>query len=124
MLQNSFGASDALLVSLSADPILEVFVPTKLFDFCALGRPVVVAANGEPHRLVQAERAAVPVAAGNAAELAEAIRDLRNAEPAAREELARAGRRFAAGRRRESQLQRLESVLIDARSSSSRPGSR
>ena len=51
-------ASDALLVSLSPDPVLESFVPSKLFDFCALGRPVLVAANGEPQRLVgKTERA-------------------------------------------------------------------
>ena len=39
-----------------ADPVLESFVPSKLFDFCALGRPVLVAANGEPQRMVEGRR--------------------------------------------------------------------
>ncbi len=107
-------ASDALLVSLAADPVLESFVPSKLFDFCATGRPVVLAANGEPHRLVRAERAAVSVTAGDPAELAKAVRDLRDAEPAVRQELGAAGHRFAAGRRRESEVERMEALVANA----------
>ena len=41
-------AADALLVPLDSQPGLEKFVPSKLFDCCAIGRPVVVAAAGEP----------------------------------------------------------------------------
>ena len=36
--------ADALLVPLAARPELSKFVPSKLFDCCALGRPVLVAA--------------------------------------------------------------------------------
>src|SRR5204862_4011710 len=41
-------AADALLVPLAAKPELAKFVPSKLFDCCAIGRPVIVAAAGEP----------------------------------------------------------------------------
>jgi glycosyltransferase involved in cell wall biosynthesis len=101
-------ASDALLVSLAPDPVLSSFVPSKLFDFCALGRPVVVAANGEPQRLANA--AAVPVAAGDPVALAAAIRRLRGASAEA-SAIAEAGRRFAASHLRERQIERLERLL-------------
>ncbi len=106
-------ASDALLVSLSPDPVLEAFVPSKLFDFCALGRPVLVAANGEPQRLVARERAGLPVPAGDAQELAAAVARLRD-EPAEREALSAAGRRFARRHLREHQVAQLGHVLEEA----------
>lgn len=105
--------ADALLVSLRADPNLGAFVPSKLFDFCALGRPVLLAADGEPRRLVERGRVAVPVRAGDAAELAAAVRGLRDS-PAEREALAAAARRFAAGTLRHAQVERLEALLSDA----------
>ena len=88
------------------------FVPSKLFDFCALGRPVVLAANGEPQRLVDGLRAAVPVPAGDAEALAAAIRRLRD-DPAEAATVADAGRRFAVEHLRDRQLDRLEAVLED-----------
>jgi glycosyltransferase involved in cell wall biosynthesis len=106
-------ASGALLVSLSPDPILRSFVPSKLFDFCAVGRPVVLAVDGEAQRLAAAERAAVPVAAGDPAALADAVRGLA-ADPRAAEELAARGRRFGAASLRSAQVVRLEDVLATA----------
>ncbi len=104
-------ASDALLVSLSADPVLASFVPTKLFDFCALGRPVLVAANGEPHRLVEEADAGVPVPAGVPDALAAAVRALR-ADPERGRELSQAGRRFASANLRSQQIEHLERILM------------
>jgi colanic acid biosynthesis glycosyl transferase WcaI len=103
-------ASDALLVSLSADPVLESFVPSKLFDFCALGRPVLVAANGEPQRLIRATEAAVPVRAGDADALATAVREL-HAQPQTATRLSKAGRQFAREHLRERHVERLETIL-------------
>jgi colanic acid biosynthesis glycosyl transferase WcaI len=103
-------SSDALLVSLAPDPILQSFVPSKLFDFCAVGRPVIVAADGEPQRLARAEGAGIGVAAGDASALAEAVRHLR-ASSSARDELSMRGRRFAAAHLRDAQLDRLEDAL-------------
>ena len=84
-------ASDALLVSLGADPALRWFVPSKLFDFCALGRPVVLAAQGEAPRLAESAGAALEVPPGDPEALAAAVRRLRD-EPALRERLGEAGR--------------------------------
>jgi glycosyltransferase involved in cell wall biosynthesis len=103
-------ASDALLVSLSPDPVLESFVPSKLFDFCALGRPVLVAANGEPQRLIRATEAAASVPAGDADALATAVRDL-HARPETATRLGEAGRQFAREHLRDRQVERLETIL-------------
>ena len=59
-------AADALLVSLAAQPELAKFVPSKLFDCCAVGRPVVLAAVGEAPRLPREAGAALIVAPGDA----------------------------------------------------------
>lgn len=103
-------AADALLVSLDSQPALEKFVPSKLFDCCAIGRPVVLAAGGEAPRLADAAGAALTVPPGDAGALERAIARLRD-EPETGEELARAGRSFAAEHLREDQTRALEGVL-------------
>jgi glycosyltransferase involved in cell wall biosynthesis len=105
-------ASDCLIVSLAADPGLAPFVPSKLFDYCAVGRPVVLAAAGESARLAEAAGAALTVAPGDPAALAAAIGRLR-AEPELRERLSAAGRSFAAANLREVQVERLEELLTE-----------
>ena len=58
-------ASDALLVSLADKPALGKTVPVKLYDSAALGRPVVVAAPGEPRRISEQTGAALTVPPGD-----------------------------------------------------------
>jgi glycosyltransferase involved in cell wall biosynthesis len=103
-------ACDALLVPLAAEPALEKFVPSKLFDCCALGRPVLVAAAGESQRLVAEWDAGVPVPPGDARALAEAVRALCD-DPERARELSEGARRFAAENMRERGVERLERVL-------------
>lgn len=103
-------ASDVLLVSLSAAPALRTFVPSKLFDFCAVGRPVVLAAEGEARRLAQAAGATLPVPPGDPAALAAAVRRLAG-DPALRKQLSERGVAFAAGHGREQAARRLVEVV-------------
>jgi glycosyltransferase involved in cell wall biosynthesis len=103
-------ASDALLVPLAKDPVLEQFVPSKLYDFCAVGRPVIVAAAGEPQRLAVNANAAVGVPPGDAVALAAAVRDLR-VDGEKRAQLSLAGRTFAARNLRDEQTERLCALL-------------
>lgn len=103
-------AADALLVPLDAQPALEAFVPSKLFDCCAIGRPVILAARGEVARLAGDSDAVLAVAPGDAEALAAAVRRLRD-EPALAARLAIAGREFARQYLRENQVATLESVL-------------
>jgi glycosyltransferase involved in cell wall biosynthesis len=103
-------ASDATLVSLGAQPELSKFVPSKLFDCCAVGRPVVLAAAGEPVRLTREAGAALPVPPEDPEALVTAIRDLR-ADPSLRQRLGDAGRSFAREYLRENQVERVDALL-------------
>jgi glycosyltransferase involved in cell wall biosynthesis len=107
-------ASDALLVSLAADPALRDFVPSKLYDFCAVGRPVIVAAVGEAQRLTTPREAAVTVPPGDPGALSSALLELRS-DPLLRDRLAAAGAHFGAQNERERQVERLADLLASAR---------
>jgi glycosyltransferase involved in cell wall biosynthesis len=104
--------SDALLVTLSAHPTFEQFVPSKLTDFMAVGRPVLLSAAGESARLVESVGAGLVVPPEDPDALAEAVRWLR-AHPAEATEMGRRGREFARTRLRSGQAERLEELLLD-----------
>ena len=105
-------AADALLVSLADQPELAKFVPSKLFDYCALGRPVIIAAAGEAPRLADADGAALAVPPGDPEALAGAVRAVRE-QPELAARLDAAGPVFAERYRRERQVERLEQLLVD-----------
>jgi glycosyltransferase involved in cell wall biosynthesis len=102
--------SDALLVSLADSPELAKSIPIKLYDYCAIGRPVVVAAKGEVRRIAETERIAETLDPGDPRALAAAISRLRD-NVALRSELASAARSFAARNLRERGVERLEELL-------------
>lgn len=103
-------ASDALLVSLDGHPVLSSFVPSKLFDYCAVGRPIIVAAGAEPRRLIASAGAGLGVVPGDPSALAGAVRRLRD-EPALRDRFGAAGRAFAEANLRERQSERMRTLL-------------
>ncbi len=105
-------ASDALLVSLDATPGLEGFVPSKLFDCCAVRRPVVVAVAGEAASLAAGADAGLCVPPGNPDELAAAVRRLRD-DDTLRDRLGSAARAFAEENSRERGVETLEAVLAE-----------
>jgi putative colanic acid biosynthesis glycosyltransferase WcaI len=87
-------------------------VPSKLIDFMAVGRPVVLAAAGEAARLVERSGAGVVVPPEDPEALAEAIRSLAG-QPAEARAMGERGRAFATTRLRSTQAARLEQVLLD-----------
>jgi putative colanic acid biosynthesis glycosyltransferase WcaI len=101
-------ASDALLVSLA--PGFEGFVPSKLFDCCAVARPVILAAEGEASVLATEAEAALCVRPGDPAGLAEAVRRIAG-DATLRTSLERHGRAFAEANSREAGIAQLEEVL-------------
>lgn len=103
-------ASDATLVPLASLPEMEKFVPSKLFDCCAVGRPVILAAEGESRQLAERAGAVYPVPPGDPGALATAVRELRS-DPELRKELGERGSAFASQFLRERQIGRLEEVL-------------
>jgi glycosyltransferase involved in cell wall biosynthesis len=95
-------AADVLLVS----EVQEMTISSKLYDYCAVGRPLVAATAGEMRRVVEDERIALRVPPGDAPALADAVRRIR-ADPALGEGLARRARAFAAEHVREEQASRV-----------------
>ncbi len=104
-------ASDALLVPLSAHPVFESFVPSKLIDFMAAARPVVLSAAGEAARILEEAGAGLVVAPEDPDALAEAIRWLAG-HVAEGEEMGRSGREYARAHRRVGHARELEALLL------------
>jgi glycosyltransferase involved in cell wall biosynthesis len=107
-------SSDALLVPLSGHPLFASFMPSKLVDFMAAGKPVILSASGESARLVERARAGLVVAPEDAGALADATAWL-SEHPDEAAEMAARGQTFARTRLRSIQAERLEEVLLDAR---------
>jgi glycosyltransferase involved in cell wall biosynthesis len=105
-------ASDALLVPLSEHPTFLEFVPSKLIDFMAVGRPVLVSAAGESARLVRRAGAGLAVPPENPAALVQAASRLAD-HPDEADSMGAAGRAFARSRMRLTQAERLEQLLLD-----------
>jgi colanic acid biosynthesis glycosyl transferase WcaI len=107
-------ASDALLVSLADLPELGRSVPVKLYDSCALGRPVIAAVPGETRRMVEESGAALAVDPGDPRALAAAVRAV-NEDRALADRLAAAGRAFATANLREDGIEQLDLLLSSVR---------
>jgi glycosyltransferase involved in cell wall biosynthesis len=105
-------ASDALLVPLSAEPAFADFVPSKMIDFMAIGKPVIVSAHGEAARLLERAGGGLVVAPENPEALADGAAWLA-ANPAAAGRMAEQGRAYASRRLRAVQAERLEQVILD-----------
>lgn len=105
-------ASDALLVPLAAHPTFEQFVPSKMIDSMAVGRPVLLSAAGEAARLLDISGAGVAVPPEDPAALADAIGWLA-AHPEEAERMGARGREFAERRMRSKQSERMEELLLD-----------
>lgn len=105
-------ASDALLVPLSAHPTFRDFVPSKLIDAMATGRPVIVSAAGEAARILELAGAGVVAAPEDAEDLARIVRWLKEHREEAKA-MGERGRAFARTQLRSNQAQRLEALLLD-----------
>ncbi len=84
---------DVLLVTLRDLPVFETVIPSKIFEFLAQERPVIVAAKGEIRSMVEEADAALSIPPEDARALADAIVAIAD-DPAAAEERARNGRRW------------------------------
>lgn len=104
-------ASDALLVPLASDPTFASFVPSKIFDFMATGRPVILSAHGESARLLERSGGGIAVEPENPESLARAVHWLAQ-HPQEAQEMGERGRAFARNWLRVAQAERLEQVLL------------
>ena len=65
--------ADILLVPLKNDPIFEAFVPSKLYDFMACGKPVLLSVPGEAREILEEAEGGMYVPPENPEALKEAI---------------------------------------------------
>jgi glycosyltransferase involved in cell wall biosynthesis len=105
-------ASDALLVPLSAHPTFTDFVPSKMIDFMAAGRPILLSAAGEAARILELAGAGIAVPPEDPQALAAAATWLAE-HPREAAAMGARGREFARKRLRSIQAERLEQVLFD-----------
>jgi colanic acid biosynthesis glycosyl transferase WcaI len=69
-------ACDALLVILRRDPLFEITIPSKLYEYMAAGKPVLCSVGGEVAALVAESKCGLPVPPSDGQALAESIRKL------------------------------------------------
>lgn len=112
---------DALLVPLRDHVLFGDFIPSKLYDSMAVGRPAIVAARGEAATLVTESGAGVVVPPEDGEALAVAVRAL-SADTRRCRALGVAGRKAAGALARSRQIARLEGILEDAAGCRAAPG--
>ena len=89
-----YAAADVCLVPLRDIPIFETFVPSKLFEVLAAGRPIIGAVRGEARDILSRSGGALLVEPERGDQIAGAIEQLRR-DPSLRAQLAQRGRAFA-----------------------------
>lgn len=89
-----FAGADALLVTLRADPVFTLTIPSKLQSYLAAGRPVLGALNGEGARIIAEAGAGLAAAAEDAAGLASCAERLAALPENQRMEMGRLGRAY------------------------------
>lgn len=112
---------DLLLVTLRDLPVFETVIPSKIFEFLAEERPVILAARGEIRRMLAESGGALLIDPENPDQMRAAIEEVIE-EPEAAASRARAGREWVeAGFIRDDLASRmaafLERVLLESRSS-------
>lgn len=88
-------AADACVATTRASEFAGETIPVKLFDYLAVGCPIVAAVRGDAAGVVEAAGGGLVVPPENGAAIADAIRRLRD-EPGLREQLATHGPAFVA----------------------------
>ncbi len=69
-------ASDACLVVLRQAELFTTVIPSKMLEFMACGRPVILAVDGQARKILEDARAGVAVPAGDPSALARAVETL------------------------------------------------
>jgi glycosyltransferase involved in cell wall biosynthesis len=90
-----YRSADVCLVPLRAVPLFRAFIPSKMFEILACGRPVLASLEGESAQILGESGAAVVVPPEDVDAIAAAVRQLA-ADPALCARLARRGRPYVA----------------------------
>ncbi|MGZ4790801.1 MAG: glycosyltransferase family 4 protein [Ilumatobacteraceae bacterium] len=104
-------AADICLVPLRDVPLFSTFIPSKIFEYLAAGRPVVASVRGEPGEILR-EAGAIVVEPEQPEALAAAIVDLA-ADGRRRSEMSRSGREYVMKNFDRKQLAAKYAALIE-----------
>jgi glycosyltransferase involved in cell wall biosynthesis len=88
---------DALLLILRRDPLFEITIPSKLYEYMAAGKPILCSVGGEAAGLVASARCGLSVEPSDGAALARTVERFRN-DPALCRDMGRRGKRSARAR--------------------------
>jgi glycosyltransferase involved in cell wall biosynthesis len=89
-----FASAEALLVTLKAEPVFGLTVPSKVQAYLAAGRPILAALDGEGAQIVRESGAGLCCAAGDARALADNVRRLAAMSADERLQMGRNGRHY------------------------------
>lgn len=90
-------AADLCLVMLKKTELFKTVIPTKLLEYMACERPVIVAVDGQARQIVEEAGAGVFVEPENSGALVQAIDDLAG-DPARRRQMGTSGRQYIVSR--------------------------
>jgi colanic acid biosynthesis glycosyl transferase WcaI len=104
--------ADALLVCLRDEPVFAFTIPGKVQSYLSAGKPVLAMLNGEGADVIREAEAGLAVSAGDAAGLANAVRQLLATDDEGRAKMGAAGLAFSkANFDRNSLITQLEDIL-------------
>ncbi len=107
-------AADVLLISLKDLPIFEITIPSKVFDYMAMGRPILIGVSGEARRIVEEAKAGLYFTPGKAEEFKEAVFKLYH-RPELRKEMGGKAREYAVENFSRQQLARKLNDILQKR---------
>ena len=87
-------ACDALLLILRRDPLFEITIPSKVYEYMAAGKPILCSVGGEAAGLVSSTQCGLPVEPSDGSALAGAVKKLQE-NPASCRAMGKAGLRSA-----------------------------
>ncbi len=104
-------ACDVMLVPLAKDEIFSSFIPSKMFDYMACAKPIILAVDGEARAIMEEAGAGVYVEPDNPGALRDTIIELReHPQPLAR--MGERGREYVLKHYlRDTQAEKLEGIL-------------
>ncbi len=91
---NMLGEADALLVHLKKDPLFEITIPSKTQAYMAVGKPILMAVEGDAAGLVSEAGCGVVAKSENPESIANAALSIFRSAPSVRKEMADRSRLF------------------------------
>ncbi|MDD5492761.1 MAG: glycosyltransferase family 4 protein, partial [bacterium] len=89
-----FAAADALLVTLKAEPIFALTIPTKVQSYLACGKPIIAALNGEGAKVIVEAGAGLTCPSSDAIALAGIIKNVYEMSAQERENMGAKGKKY------------------------------